>query len=133
MTDTPLMVVLTEDDAAEAAQETKPAEDAAASRLVISDDRDAGVFEGMLEGTTAAGAVYTRSGKRITLLATSVFPQFRGRGIAAALLAGIFDEIRANGDTVTITCPFAARFVAEHPEYADVIDTGLPGVPRRQH
>lgn len=104
-----------------------------ASRLVIKNDRDAGIYEGILEGTTAAGIVYSRSGRRTTLMATSVFPRFRGQGVAAALLTAVLDGVRASGGTITITCPFTAHFVTEHPEYADLIDPHIPGSPRRQH
>ncbi len=134
MADVPLRrITLTEHDAAEAVREAGPAGHAAASELMISDDREAGIYEGMLDGMTAAGVVYTRSGRRITLMATSVFPQFRGQGVAGVLLTKVLDEIRANGDSVTITCPFAARFVAEHPEYSDLTDAHTPGTPRHRH
>jgi len=35
--------------------------------------------------------------------------------------------LRAEGRTVTLTCPFAAAFVHSHPESADVVDPTIPG------
>jgi predicted GNAT family acetyltransferase len=89
--------------------------------LVITDNSETGVYEAALGGRTVAGAVYHRAGDRVTLLATSVFPEFRGRGIAARLLGGVFDRLRAEGATVTVTCPFTTAFLKAHPEYADLV------------
>jgi predicted GNAT family acetyltransferase len=88
-----------------------------------------------LGGEIVAGVVYSKAGNRVTLLATSVFPAFRGKGIAARLLSGVLDKLRAQGETATITCPFAAEFVSTHPEYADVLDSAVPrnGTARREH
>ncbi|SDL04539.1 hypothetical protein SAMN04487916_105144 [Arthrobacter sp. ov407] len=78
-------------------------------------------------GETVAGVIYSKTGNRVTLLATSVFPAFRGKGIPARLLSGILEKLRAQGETATMTCPFAAEFVSAHPEYADVLDSAVPG------
>ena len=89
--------------------------------FTITKKPDVGIYEAALDGVTVAGVVYSRVGKHVTLLATSVFPEFRGKGIAARLLSGVLDELRASGDRVTVSCPFATAFARSHPEYADVI------------
>lgn len=131
--DTNQPVTLTEDDTSDTRQQSSGADASPASRLVVTDDQDAGIYEATLDGVAAAGVVYARTGARVTLLATSVFPRFRGQGIAAALLTRVLGSIREHGDTITVTCPFTARFLDAHSEYADLIDPVLPGVPRRQH
>lgn len=93
----------------------------------ITDNKEAGAYELEVNGQTAAGLVYQEAGTRVTLLATSVFPEFRGKGAAAKLLGGVLNMLRAEGRTVTLTCPFAAAFVHSHPEYADVVDPTFPG------
>lgn len=98
--------------------------------LVITENSAVGLYEATRDGVTVAGAVYSRTGDRVTLLATSVFPEFRGQGIAGMLLGGVLDRLRAEGATVILSCPFAAEFVAEHPEYAGVI---APGAARHAH
>jgi predicted GNAT family acetyltransferase len=103
------------------------------TRLVVSDIEDRGIYEATLGGVVAAGVVYARDGRRVTLLATSVFPQFRSQGVAAAVLTRVLDGIRRRGETVTVTCPFTARFLESHPEYGDLIDPDLPGVPHHRH
>ena len=75
--------------------------------LIITENSEVGIYEAVLGGETVAGVIYSKTGNRVTLLATSVF--------------------RAQGETATITCPFAAEFVSAHPEYADVLDSAVPG------
>ncbi|SIR89870.1 GNAT family N-acetyltransferase [Micromonospora avicenniae] len=95
--------------------------------FVITDNSALGIYEAAIGGRTVAGLVYNKVGNRVVLSATSVFPEFRGRGVAGRLIGGVLDELRAQGKTATITCPFAAAFVNAHPEYADVLDPAFPG------
>jgi predicted GNAT family acetyltransferase len=95
--------------------------------LVITENSEVGIYEAALGGRTVAGVVYSKTGNRVTLLATSVFPEYRGKGIAARLLGGVLDKLRAQGETVAVTCPFGAAFVNAHPEYADILDSAMPG------
>jgi predicted GNAT family acetyltransferase len=95
--------------------------------VVITDNRDLGVYEATIGGRTAAGLVYHQAGNRITLMATSVLPEFRGKGVAGKLISGVLDELRRQGKTATVTCPFTTAFVNSHPEYADVLDPSSRG------
>lgn len=121
------MITLTgiEQDGPDADQSTMTKPDP--NDLNIIENRELGIYEATLGGETVAGVVYSRAGGHVTLLATSVFPEFRGRGIAAKLLGGVLDRLRAQGETVTLTCPFATAFVAAHPEYSEI----LSAAPRR--
>ncbi|MFE9695055.1 GNAT family N-acetyltransferase [Micromonospora sp. NPDC005806] len=94
--------------------------------LVITDNSELGIYEAAIGGRTAAGLVYSKVGSRVVLMATSVFPEFRGKGVAARLIGGVLDELRMQGKTATVTCPFGAAFVNAHPEYADVLDPAFP-------
>ncbi|MEU4482378.1 GNAT family N-acetyltransferase [Micromonospora sp. NPDC023966] len=94
--------------------------------VVITDNSELGIYEAAIGGRTAAGLVYSKAGSRVVLMATSVFPEFRGKGVAARLIGGVLDELRMQGKTATVTCPFAAAFVNAHPEYADVLDPAFP-------
>lgn len=98
-----------------------------ADDLVITNNSETGVYEATIGGRTAAGLVYNKAGNRVTLLATSVLPEFRGKGLAARLTGHVLAELREQGKTATITCPFAAAFVNAHPGYADVLDPVFPG------
>lgn len=104
-----------------------------AEDITIADNREAGAYELSIGGQTAAGVLYSETGTRVTILATAVFPDFRGKGIAGKLLGGVLDLLRAEGRTATLACPFATAFVQSHPEYADVIDPAFPGNARSSH
>jgi predicted GNAT family acetyltransferase len=95
--------------------------------LVITDNSELGIYEATIGGRTAAGLVYNNVGNRVTLMATSVLPEFRGQGVANRLIGSVLDELRTQGKTATVTCPFATAFVNAHPEYADVLDPAFPG------
>lgn len=99
----------------------------ASADIVITDNRDLSVYEATIDGRTAAGLVYHQVGHRVILMATSVLPEFRGQGVAGRLIGGVLDELRRQGRTATVTCPFTAAFVTAHPEYADVLDPASPG------
>jgi predicted GNAT family acetyltransferase len=102
-------------------------EHASTPDLVITDNNSQGVYEATIEGRTVAGLVYSTAGNRVTLLATSVLPEFRGMGVAGRLIGGVLDRLRTEGRTATVVCPFTASFVNAHPEYADVLDPVHPG------
>ena len=104
-----------------------------AEKVTITDNKEAGAYELWVDGKTAAGLLYNETGTRVTILATAVFPKFRGKGIAGKLLGGVLDLLRAEGRTVTLTCPFATAFVHSHPQYADVVDPTFPGNARSVH
>ena len=95
--------------------------------IVITDNREGGVYEATIGGRTAAGLVYNQVGHRVVLMAASVLPEFRGKGVAGKLIGGVLDELRRQGKTATVSCPFTAAFIEAHPEYADVLDPRFPG------
>ena len=101
--------------------------------FVITENVESELYEATVNGKLAAGLLYSRTGDRVLLLATSVFPEFRGKGVAARLLGGVLDSLREDKKTATVSCPFAAAYIRPHPEYADVVDTRFPGNPHGHH
>ena len=67
------------------------------------------------------------------LLATAVFPEYRKQGVATELIRRVLDDVRTQGKTVTILCPIVWAFIDRNPDYADLIDPKLPGVPKGPH
>lgn len=98
-----------------------PTPESAPLDLTIRHDPGADMYEATLNGELVAGIAITRSGDHVTVLSTSVFPQHRGRGIAGRFLGAVLDEFRAQGLTVTTSCPYATAFVNAHPEYHDLL------------
>lgn len=52
---------------------------------------------------------------------TEVDPDMQGRGLAARLVRAALDDVRETGRAVQPRCSFVARFIDDHPEYADLL------------
>jgi predicted GNAT family acetyltransferase len=99
--------------------------------VTVVNDEQAGIYEAVVGDRVVAGVPYSVAGDgRLVLLATSVFPEFRNRGIATELIRRVLDDVRAHGRTVTVTCPIVRTFIERNPEYADLIDAQQPGATR---
>ncbi|GAB3386578.1 hypothetical protein GCM10027568_05090 [Humibacter soli] len=98
------------------------------AELRIVNDEVAGVYEATVGDREAGGVTYNLIGDdRIVLLAVSVFPEFRGQGIATDLVRTVLDDARASGKTITNYCPVVADFIERNPEYLDLVDHDHPG------
>jgi len=96
-------------------------------RLV--NDETTGIYDAITGDHPVGGVTYNVVGDdRIVLLAVSVFPEFRGKGIATDLIRRVLDDVREHGKTVTNFCPVVATFIERNPNYADLIDAEHPGV-----
>ncbi|WP_402463163.1 GNAT family N-acetyltransferase [Isoptericola aurantiacus] len=82
--------------------------------LALVDDGDGGTVE-------AGGAYYRAEDGTVTFTHTEVSPEFEGRGVGSALVAGALQQVRADGDRVVAQCPFVEAYLARHPEYQDLI------------
>ena len=74
------------------------------------------------EGGEVAGFVsYAREGKVIIFLHTETDSRFRGQGLAGVLVRASLDDARRRGLQVLPYCPFMRSWMAEHPEYTDLV------------
>jgi predicted GNAT family acetyltransferase len=87
--------------------------DAAQQRFVAPLDEGG---EAVLEYRVAASGV-------LDYYHTFVPTEARGRGIASQLTSFALDYAGAEGYLIRPSCPFVARFVATHPEYANVVES----------
>ena len=60
----------------------------------------------------------------ITMWHTEVDKAHQGEGLAAILVAAALDDARERGLTVKPTCPYIARYIERHPDYADLLQGG---------
>jgi predicted GNAT family acetyltransferase len=86
------------------------------------------VYSAKIGGREIASLRYDEVDGRIVVLTTTVVPEFRGRGIAADLIADALDDIRGRGRRITVRCPVVAAFMAGNLLYADLLDTEHPGL-----
>ncbi len=64
---------------------------------------------------------YSRLGDTVTFLHTEVDRDRREGGYAKRLVQRALDDARSRGERVVARCQYVARFIDEHPEYADLL------------
>ena len=89
--------------------------------VTVRENPDQLRFELLLDGEPAGFAAYrVRDG--ITVITHSeIDPAHRGKGLGNDLAKHTLDGLRAQGARIVPACPFFAKYVKEHPEYADLV------------
>ncbi|GIF13192.1 GNAT family N-acetyltransferase [Actinoplanes teichomyceticus] len=87
----------------------------------VHDNTAAHRFELRVDGAVAALATYRMRGADVVVLHTETDPRLRGRGLAGELAEQTLRQLRARGQRIVPACPFFARYLAEHPEHADLV------------
>lgn len=102
-----------------------------ASEFDVVNDEKAGIYEAIVGDRAIAGLSYNvADDDRLVLLAISVFPDFRKKGVATELIRRVLDDVRAQGRTVTIMCPIVRTFIENNHGYGDLVDQKHPGVTK---
>ena len=104
----------------------------AAETIVVTNDATARTYQATLNGEVAGTLIYEVEGSRVVLTHTIVEPSDRERGVGSALVREALDDLRREGKTATVMCPFVTDFITYNPEYADLVDHEHPGVPYRK-
>jgi predicted GNAT family acetyltransferase len=92
------------------------------SDIEVQDNAAHHRFEVLVDGEVAGKALYQSRPGAVIVTHSEVDPRFRGRGLAGELARRTLDEIRQRDLNVVPLCPFFAHFVAEHPEYQDMVE-----------
>ncbi len=89
--------------------------------VTVRDNADQLRFELLVDGEPAGFAAYrVRDG--ITVITHSEIDHaHRGKGLGNDLARQTLDTLRAQGARIVPSCPFFAKYVKEHPEYADLV------------
>ena len=86
----------------------------------VRDDRSRQRF--VLEKDGAAGElVYDLDGDRFYLLHTEVADELRGQGAGGLLVEAAVSRATKDGLTVVPWCPYARRWLREHPDVAATV------------
>ena len=91
-------------------------------RQVRRDD-EGSRYEIVVDGDVAGFAEFTTLDGATALTHTVVDDAYEGRGVGGELVAGALDDLRAGGTKVVPLCPFVARWIERHEDYADLVDT----------
>lgn len=91
--------------------------------VTVQDNPDRRQFELLVDGAVAGLAAYrVRDG--ITVITHSqIDPAFRGRGLGGELARQTLDRLREQGARVVPSCPFFAKYVSEHHEWDDLLES----------
>ena len=107
----------------------------ASPELTVRDNPESDSYDALIEDKVVGSIVYQRghdlAGPRIIFRSTVVDPQMRGHGIGSKLVKAALDDVRAQGATLTSYCSFVDEYIADHQEYADLVDRTHPGQSHR--
>lgn len=78
-------------------------------------------YEAILDEVLASQIDYLIEGDVVSLTHSGTPTQYRGRGLASGLAKFALDEIRASGRKVVPLCPYVASYIADNPQYADLV------------
>ena len=91
------------------------------SEYQVRDNPTARRFELIVDGEVGSLAAYHVRGDQVIILHTETAPEMLGRGLAGELARRTLDQLRERGSKVVPSCPFFAKYISEHPEYADLV------------
>lgn len=95
--------------------------------IKVRNNTEAGSYDATVDDRVVGMVVYEQRDNRVVIRHTIVQPDFRGRGVATTLVRAALDDLVANGRTLTNYCSFITDFIAEHQEYATLLDPQHPG------
>jgi predicted GNAT family acetyltransferase len=84
----------------------------------------AGRYEIYVDGTLAGFTEFVADEADVSIVImphTEIDRNSRGHGLAEVLVRGALDDLRARDKRVEAKCPFVARFIAENPDYQDML------------
>lgn len=87
----------------------------------VTDAIDSDRFELRRAGELMGYATYRRRGDAVVVPHVETLVQYRGQGYASRLMAGIVEILRREGRTIVPHCSFAAGYLRDHPDDADVL------------
>ncbi|WP_431218863.1 GNAT family N-acetyltransferase [Leifsonia xyli] len=90
----------------------------------VIDNQDAQTYDAVSGDTLIGGITYERHDDIVTLIATSVYPEFRQQGVATALIGRVLDIIQANEQRVRIQCPIVTTYIRQHGQYRSLVVRG---------
>ena len=77
-------------------------------------------YELVVDGDVVGHIEWVDEGDVIDLPHTIVDPAHGGKGYGGLLAKYALDDVRAQGKKARPTCPFIARYIDRHPDYADI-------------
>jgi predicted GNAT family acetyltransferase len=89
--------------------------------VTVQDNPERRRFEIRLDGEVAGFADYRMRDGAVVVVHSEVDHAYRGKGLGGMLAKQTLDALRERAEKVVPACPFFARYVADHPEYDDIV------------
>jgi hypothetical protein len=87
----------------------------------VVDNPDKNRYEAYIQDSLAGIVTYRTRPGVVTFVHTEVDKAFEGHGVGGHLAAVALADARARGVQVEPLCPFIARYLERHPEFADLV------------
>ncbi|MEV5174548.1 GNAT family N-acetyltransferase [Streptomyces flaveolus] len=87
-------------------------------------------YEILVDGKRAGLTAYRDRDAQRVFYHTEIDDAFAGQGLASRLVQEALTDVRASGKRVVPVCPYVAKFLQRHDEFADLVDPVTPDVLR---
>ncbi|GHA88630.1 GNAT family N-acetyltransferase [Streptomyces termitum] len=85
-------------------------------------------YEIRVEGALAGFTSFRDREDRRVFFHTEIDDAYAGQGLAGILVRHALDDVRATGRRIVPVCPYVAKFLKKHEEFADLTDPVTPEV-----
>ena len=89
--------------------------------FTVTEHADIGRFVLERDGEMVGYASFREQGAAVVVPHVETLHAHRGQGYADRLMDGIVDRLRATSRTIVPMCPFAASYLRDRPEHADLL------------
>ncbi|NEA57428.1 N-acetyltransferase [Streptomyces sp. SID13666] len=79
-------------------------------------------YEILVDGKTAGHTAYRDHDNQRVFYHTEIDDAFAGQGLASVLVQQALSDVRAAGKRIVPVCPYVAKFLKRHDEFADITD-----------
>lgn len=83
-------------------------------------------YEILVDGKRAGLTAYLDRGEQRVFYHTEVDDAFAGQGLASRLVQEALTDVRDTGKRIVPVCPYVAKFLKRHAEFADITDPVTP-------
>ncbi|MCC5477744.1 GNAT family N-acetyltransferase [Streptomyces barringtoniae] len=85
-------------------------------------------YEILVDGKRAGLTAYRDRGEQRVFFHTEVDDAFAGQGLASRLVKEALTDVRESDKRIVPVCPYVAKFLNTHEEFADITDPVTPEV-----
>ncbi|MFE7209601.1 GNAT family N-acetyltransferase [Streptomyces sp. NPDC001698] len=85
-------------------------------------------YEILVDGKRAGLTAYRDRGEQRVFYHTEIDDAFAGQGLASRLVQDALTDVRESGKRIVPVCPYVAKFLKRHEEFADITDPVTPDV-----